>query len=607
MYRTTPLSKRQRWLPRTIFVVGIICLNILGLLGSATVTYASAPGGNVADPVIRAVDIAKPAIVRIITFVDGRLTVHFSSTQSVTFPLTGNPYQITLSGSGAFISAHGDILTADHVINPPQQDLNTFLDQVAAQDVTNYYNQHSSTPATQDQITQALTSGQLPSSGQFGTPSSQVFLSTDFTGPLSATSVQNIPQADFATVDHIERQSSVNDKDVAIIHVSNMNDMASIQLDDSSTVQPQDQLTIIGFPGNGDVSTLPTDLLTSSVITVTVSSIKTTDTGAPLIQVSGNVEHGDSGGPGLDSNGNVVGIVSFGSAQPGNTSFLQASNSAKGLVQSLHLDTTPGRFETEWKQAFIDYAAATPGHWHKALQEFERLATNYPAFKAITPYLNYAKDQAKNEPLSQPQSQPQSSPSFLDGMVANKWVVLGAGAVILLMLLLFVGVVVRRRRATQIPNALPTGQSFNAAPTVASQQMGQDRGMNPVQGIYGAQQLPPQPQSQQSNGLAAFGAPPRPAAGPWPAQRPAQPMPGYGQETRNIPESQTWAAPRPPVQAPYNPANNPYNPSNPAVPTNNSGGLVPWPCGHMNRPVARYCSVCGEPAPSSPTIRKYEQ
>src|SRR5437016_6474380 len=119
MYRTMPLSRRQRWLSRTLLVVGLVCLNILGLLGSATVTFASAPGGNVADPVIRAVDIAKPAIVRIITFINGRLTVHFSSTQNVTFPLTGSPYQITLSGSGSFISAHGDILTADHVVNPP--------------------------------------------------------------------------------------------------------------------------------------------------------------------------------------------------------------------------------------------------------------------------------------------------------------------------------------------------------------------------------------------------------------------------------------------------------------------------------------------------------
>lgn len=606
MYRTTPLSKRQRWLSHTLLVVGILCLNILGLLGSTATTYAgNNPGGNVGDPVVRAVDIARPAIVRIITFVDGRLTVHFSS-QSVTFPLTGNSYQLTLSGSGAFISAHGDILTADHVVNPPAE----VLDELAAPDVTQYYNQHSGTQATQDQITQALISGQLPSDAHYGTPSSQAYLNIYYTGPLSATNVQNIPQADFAPVDRIEQQSPVNDKDVAIIHVSNMNDMASIQLDDSSTVQPQDQLTIIGFPGNGDVSSIPTDLLTPSVNAVTVSSLKTTNTGAPLIQVSGNVEQGDSGGPGLDSNGNVVGIVSFGATGQGSTSFLQASNSARGLVQKLHLDTTPGRFEKEWKQAFTDYSANTAGHWHKALQEFEQIAANYPAFKAIMPYLNYARDQAKNEPLSQPQSQPKSSTSFLDGMVANKWVILGAGVVILLVLvlLLFAGVVLRRRRGTQIPNTLSTGQPFNAAPTVASPQMEQNRGMNPAPGMYGTQL---QPQPQQANGLGAFGAPARPAAGAWPTQQPAQPMPGYGHETRSIPESQTWAAQRPPqrppIQLPAKLANNPYSPNNSAVPANNSGALVPWPCGHMNRPVARYCSVCGEPAPSPPTIRKYEQ
>jgi hypothetical protein len=38
-----------------------------------------------------------------------------------------------------------------------------------------------------------------------------------------------------------------------------------------------------------------------------------------------------------------------------------------------------------------------------------------------------------------------------------------------------------------------------------------------------------------------------------------------------------------------------------------SGTLRPWPCGHMNRPSARYCSICGEPAPPPPTSRRIEQ
>jgi len=36
--------------------------------GTPAVYAGGTPGGKVADPVVRAVDIAKPAVVRIITF-----------------------------------------------------------------------------------------------------------------------------------------------------------------------------------------------------------------------------------------------------------------------------------------------------------------------------------------------------------------------------------------------------------------------------------------------------------------------------------------------------------------------------------------------------------
>ncbi len=127
-----------------------------------------------------------------------------------------------------------------------------------------------------------------------------------------------------------------------------------------------------------------------------------------MIQVGGNVEHGDSGGPALDEQGNVVGIVSFGLDIPdtfGQTTFLQASNSAQTLVQSLKLDTTPGHFQKVWNQAFTDYASNAPGHWHKALKELQQIASQFPLFQAITSYVTFAQAQAKSERLPQPQSQ----------------------------------------------------------------------------------------------------------------------------------------------------------------------------------------------------------
>src|SRR6516225_3347044 len=82
----------RRWyrLSYIVVVVGVICLTLLGMAGNSPAAYADGiPGGNVSDPAVRAVDIAKPAVVRIITFLNGQLTVHFSANQNVTFPKGG--------------------------------------------------------------------------------------------------------------------------------------------------------------------------------------------------------------------------------------------------------------------------------------------------------------------------------------------------------------------------------------------------------------------------------------------------------------------------------------------------------------------------------------
>jgi len=533
----------------------MMALYMISIVEGTAVAHADGiPGGNVADPVVRAVDIAKPAVVRIFTSLGGHLTVHFSATQSVSFPQGGGAYPVTLSGSGTFISARGDILTADHVVNPPHdQQINQFLDTEAAPDVANYINQNlkPSPPATQSQVAQELISGQLPSDSNYDRPISQVFLSTDYAGPLNAPDLSSVPAQFQAPVDRVELESSFNQKDVAIIHV-NMNDMASVQLGDSSSVQQQDTLTILGFPGNGDVSDKPTNLLTLSVNEIFVSSIKTTDQGAQVIQVGGNVEHGDSGGPALNNHGSIVGIVSFGSAGQGSTSFLQASNSARGLVQSLHLDTRPGPFQKAWDQAFSDYAASTPGHWHKAQQELGQIAAKYPSFKAIAPYLAYAQAQAKNEHGTQPQSTSSTSPgSQPQGNNFTLYAIVIGGAILVIALAAALFTVTLRRRRQRGP-ALPAGigAAQSLLPRTISQQ-GQNRPVVPPQRI---------PSSRQDDGMAAFGAP------------------------------------------------STSSPGAPIATAGASGGLRPWPCGHMNRSNARYCSICGEPAPPPPTItRRAEQ
>jgi hypothetical protein len=587
------LLYKHHW-PGALMVVGIICCLLAAVFVNPAITYAdSIPGGNISDPVVRAVDIAKPSVVRIITTIPSHLIVHLPQ-GDVTFPqqnstsqvAVNGAYMLQVSGTGAFITSQGDILTADHVVNPPKdQEMTQFLDKVAASDVAKYINGQGGNQVTADQVEQQLNSGQMRSTPSFDQATSEVLLSTDYTGPLDAATFRDIPASIHKTVDKIKAESAVNQKDVAIVHAP-FTDTPSIQLGDSSTVQTQDELTIIGFPGNGDVSNKPTDLLTSSVNKINVSSIKSTDTGAPLIQVGGNVEQGDSGGPALDSNGNVVGIVSFGIVSnpgaPAGTSFLQASNSARDLVKSLGLDTTPGTFQKLWSQSFTSYAATTPGHWGQAQKGFEQLSTNYPDFKAVTRYLDYARTQAKNEPKTQPtpQATPTAKPSNVPSIpglapIPALALTIGSVALVLLLAVVLFGAVARRNKKKSA--GADKGQLAQQPPVPQRPPSPQNNGPRPATPVPSNSA-----NASMNHGMAAFGAPPQPT--PPPAQV--------------VQPSQTLPRTMPPVSSPNMPMNG------------NSGTFTTlrvWPCGHMNRPNARFCSICGEAAPPPPPARRVEQ
>lgn len=528
----------------------MLCILLAAFIRDNRNTYASTFRSN-DDPVRTAVDLAKPAVVRIITTVNGRLIVHFPI-GDVTFPQTGGMYNLQLSGTGTFISAHGDILTADHVVSPPPQ----ALAEAAIQDITNYINQHNlaGMPVTMDDVTQSIQSGQLPVNANYSSKGSEVYLDTDYTGPLSAATIQDIPPTLHKAVDRIEKESSFDQEDVAVIHVP-FNDMASVPVGDSSTVQEQDQLTIIGFPGNGDVSTKPTDLLTSSVNKLTVSSLKTSDSGAPLIQVGGNVEQGDSGGPALDSSGHIVGIASFyiTDGSQGQTSFLRASASAQKLINVLNLDTTPGNFQRKWHQAITDYSVTTLGHWHRATQELVSLATAYPLFHAVTPYLQNAQIQAKTErlPVTHPQQAPH--PFTVPSLPLIIWI--GSVATLLLLSIIICVSALRyrgkRKTRSQIaPAGSHTGHSsFAHLPQQDS--------------IRARPQMEPLPPKENPRATHSISSPP-----PFPLS-PTQTL---------VPSS--W-----PINTP--------DPLNTITPPD---AICLWPCRHMNRPDARFCRICGKPA-----------
>src|SRR2546421_10306365 len=85
IYRTSQYAHPLKY---ALLALGLWCISMFASITLLTpqqvyAHHASIPGGNVGDSTIRAVDIAKPAVVRIWTDITGHLTVHFPPTTDV--------------------------------------------------------------------------------------------------------------------------------------------------------------------------------------------------------------------------------------------------------------------------------------------------------------------------------------------------------------------------------------------------------------------------------------------------------------------------------------------------------------------------------------------
>jgi S1-C subfamily serine protease len=93
-------------------VVALLALALPFIVAQTAAADVRPPGGRLNDPTVRKVDIAEPAIVRIALLFNVKITLTLCG-QDYTLPQS---YQTGGLGSGAFISANGDVLTADHMV-----------------------------------------------------------------------------------------------------------------------------------------------------------------------------------------------------------------------------------------------------------------------------------------------------------------------------------------------------------------------------------------------------------------------------------------------------------------------------------------------------------
>lgn len=435
------------------FIRLLVCLSaFLSPLLAITTAWAAPLSSSGPCPASRrGVNLALPAIVRLTTTFQAQLTYYNADGSSVQFPQGGGSYQITVSGSGAFISSTGVVLTAYHVVGLTQDEQASLLLQRAAPDIAQAINAaHPSQTVTANDIYTRLLSTSDAWQGTYGQTETSVYLSSQYAGPSTAASLDELHSFPVALLAQSSPDQPINN-DLAIAQVAGVQDVPSIPLGDLGQVYQGDPLTVLGFPGTADLASdgniNPNNFITASLENVTVSALKSTNDGSQVIQVDGALEQGQSGGPALTADGQLVGVVSFGVASTngiGQTSFLRSVNDVRPLIQQAGIHLQTGKFEQRWAAAYAACASDAPGHWHDATTQFAALLRAYPDAKGLQLYLNYARSQAAHEPV------PSKLPPLLVGLIV---------AVVALAVVVAVLLWIRRRRRA-IANMQAQGGTF---------------------------------------------------------------------------------------------------------------------------------------------------
>lgn len=288
-------------------VVGVLAAAITSTPALTARAEQPALAGVPAGALRHAAQVAAPSLVE----VDMELTGALRNRADAGI---GDVLQLGFSGTGFFASSDGVVVTAAHVAAPTAQQIHEAL--VDAQIDIDHKCTRTTTEAC-DSVEQQFRAQMLRETEAVDTNTTLHILTQD------DSSGDGLP-AQLLT-------SSASDvTDVAVLKVD-MHDAPVLALATSAPALDS-PLAVIGYPesnANSTTATVPV------VTTGTIHDVRPGDPGfaaaATVLETDAHIEHGDSGGPGVDPTGAAVGIVSYGPSADRN--FLV---SAHDVIAALH-------------------------------------------------------------------------------------------------------------------------------------------------------------------------------------------------------------------------------------------------------------------------------
>jgi len=329
------------------WIASVLLLAVPGITGGAEL--------SVQEALLR----AKPAVALVVSEVASEIMVSCpTGGQQRVIP---TPFRET--GTGWFITPNGWVITNAHVVSPAHLPPKAIVDRQVEDGV-----RRACGDIGQQALSTVIARAQVKLN-----PSISVILSNGIR--LPATVVRYSPPV---------AGEGMSGRDLALLKLDAA-DMPSLTLGDSSNAKLGDKLHILGFPG----VVLSHELLSASaqveasVTNGAISGFKQDIANQPVIQTDAPATWGNSGGPAVGSQGEVLGVLTFVTLESGGQggivqgfNFVIPSAAIREFLKGteVRLDET-SRFNVAWHAGLADYFA---GNYARAEKHFAEARADEP-------------------------------------------------------------------------------------------------------------------------------------------------------------------------------------------------------------------------------------
>jgi len=297
----------------------------------------------------------KPAVVRIVAGYSVAWTILINNRYEKYTVIYGG------TGSGSIISPDGYVVTNAHVVDTCTHNNNTRIQNLAKVLATQLAKNYNVTFDVAWNFVVASIKNKTSSLSE-----------------ISNITKVITPGGEELPFDLKEIGSSAmeNGKDVAIIKIEGRN-FPTVRLGDSDKIRTGERIFVAGYPGIADLGALASEksALEWSWAPGTISSDKKSSAqGAPLIQINAEgIKPGNSGGPVLNTDGQVIGILTFGSS--GGPHWAMASRTIQEFIRKAGASNEESLIDKAYRQGLEFY---WQGYYTKALMKFEEVRRLYP-------------------------------------------------------------------------------------------------------------------------------------------------------------------------------------------------------------------------------------